>query len=122
VNRIDRKTLVREYKEAALPTGIYRIRNTTSGRSLVGSSVNLPGMLNRQRFQLENGSHRDADLQADWNALGSNAFEFAVLDLLEPRDEPSYDPTAELEVLMALWLEKLAASGESLYGRPAHGG
>jgi hypothetical protein len=36
---------------------------------------------------------------------------------LEPRDEPTYDPSDELGVLEALWLDKLAASGESLYER-----
>lgn len=64
---IDRKGRIREYKQTRLPAGVYVVRNMRTGRSLVGSSPNLPGMLNRQRFQLEMGGHPDKELQADWN-------------------------------------------------------
>jgi hypothetical protein len=117
LSRIDRKSRIREYKQTPLAAGIYRIRNTAAGRSLIGSSVNPAGRLNRHRFQLKAGSHPDARLQADWNELGEEGFELAVLDRLEPRDEPDYDPSKDLEVLKELWLEKLSASGESLYGK-----
>jgi len=117
MSRNDRKDRIREYKETTLPAGIFQVRNTARGRSLVGSSVNLPGMLNRQRFQLENGSHPDAELQADWKELGPSAFEFEVLDRLEPGDDPARDPTEDLGVLKAMWIERLTASGETLYRR-----
>jgi hypothetical protein len=39
------------------------VRNTANGESLVGTSPDLPGMLNRQRFQLERSSHPDPELQ-----------------------------------------------------------
>jgi hypothetical protein len=118
---IDRKALIREYKSAPQPAGIYRVRNTTTGKSLIGSSVNLPGMLNRQRFQLEHGSHPDKELQRDWNDLGPDAFRFEILDRLEPPDEPGYDPTADLRVLKEMWLEKFTAEGEPLYERSRRG-
>ncbi len=117
----DRKARIREYKESSLPAGIFRVRNTATGKSLVGSSVNLPGMLNRQRFQLESGSHPDAALQADWNELGPDAFGFEVLDRLKPQEDPAYDPADELDVLLAMWIEKLTASGETLYPRSRPG-
>lgn len=115
MSTIDRKALARAYKETALPAGIYRVRNTTSGRSLVGSSTNLPGMLNRQRFQLEHGSHPDRELQRDWNELGAGAFTFEILDRLEPQAASTTDPVKELETLRELWMEKLTAAGEPLY-------
>ena len=46
---MDRKALVREYKEQAQEMGVYRVHNTANGKSLVGSSVNLPAILNRHR-------------------------------------------------------------------------
>jgi hypothetical protein len=113
----DRKARIREYKETPRPAGIFRVRNTATGRSLVGAAPDLPGMLNRQRFQLEHGSHPDRELQKDWNELGADAFEFEVLDRLKPRDEPGYDPAEDLRVLKEMWLEKLTASGEPLYGQ-----
>jgi hypothetical protein len=121
VSQIDRKARIREYKETPRPAGVYRVRNTATGRSLVGSTANLPGMLNRQRFQLENGSHPDRELQRDWNEFGPDAFVFEVLDRLEPQDEPAYDPAEDLHVLKEMWLEKLTASGEPLYRQSRRG-
>jgi hypothetical protein len=121
VSQIDRKARIREYKETPRPAGIYLVRNTATGKSLVGSTGDLPGMLNRQRFQLENGLHPDRELQKDWNDLGSDAFEFEVLDRLEPKDEPAHDPTEDLRVLKEMWLEKLTASGEPLYRQSGRG-
>jgi hypothetical protein len=116
-SREDRKALVREYLETPRPAGVYRVRNEVSGETLLGSSPNVPGVLNRQRFQLENGSHPDVELQADWNDLGPDAFTFETLDLLKPSDDPGYDSTEDLRTLKTMWLEKLAASDVPLYPR-----
>lgn len=113
--RRDRRSLIREYKDTPRPAGVYRVHNTKNGRSLVGSSANLPGILNRHRFALENGSHLDKELQADWNKLGEAAFEFEVLDELDLHDDPGFDPTDDLSVLRRMWTEKLVASGVRLY-------
>jgi len=121
MSQIDRKARIREYKETPRPAGIYRVRNTVTGRSLVGSSLNLPGMLNRQRFQLENGSHPDRELQIDWNKLGPDAFEFEILDQLESKDESEKRIAEELCVLLTMWLDKLMSSGESLYRQSLRG-
>ena len=121
MTQIDRKARIREYKETLLPAGVFRVRNTATGKSLVGSTANLPGTLNRHRFQLERGSHPSRELQADWNALGPDAFEFEVLDQLKPSDKPGYDATEDLRVLKELWLEKLTASGELLYREAGRG-
>jgi hypothetical protein len=121
VSPIDRKARIREYKETPRLAGVYRVRNATTGKSLVGSSANLPGILNRQRFQLESGLHPDRELQRDWNELGADAFEFETMDRLEPKKEPGYDPTEDLRVLKEMWIEKLAAAGVSLYGQSMRG-
>ena len=119
---IDRKERIREYKGTPRRAGVYRVRNTATGRSLIGATPDLPGMLNRQRFQLEMGSHPDRELQADWNELGADAFEFEVLDELEPREsEPAGDPAEDLRALKEMWLEKLTASGEPLYKQSLRG-
>lgn len=111
----NRKALIRKYKETPRPAGIFRIRNSATGKSLIGSTVDIAGMLNRQRFQLENGSHPDKELQADWNEFGPDAFEFETLDRLSPSDKPDYDPTEDLAVLEKMWIDTLTASGEMLY-------
>ena len=111
----DRKESVRRYKETARPMGVFRVRNASSGVSLVGTSVDVPAMLNRQRFQLEMGSHPNRALQRDFAELGEAAFAFDSLDLLEPADEPDADPAEELLALETMWRERLAETGERFY-------
>ena len=118
---MDRRELVRQYKETPRPAGIFGVRNTASGRVLIGASVNLPGVFNRERFQLAQGSHPDRELQQDWNRLGPDAFAFETLDRLEPADAPGADQAAELRALLRLWLDKLAAAGVPLYPESRRG-
>ena len=116
---MDRKARIREYKKTPRPMGVYRVRNTVNGKSLVGSSVDLPAMLNRQRAQLKMGAHSNRTLQKDWSEFGPEAFEFEVLDTLKPPDQPDYDPTGDLRVLEEMWLDKLSPFDERGYnGRP----
>lgn len=104
---MSKREMIRAYKETPRPMGIYRVHNTVADRSLVRQSVDLPSALNRERTQLKFGGHPVRALQADWNALGPDAFVFEVLDTLAPPDAPGYDPTDDLAVLEAMWLERL---------------
>lgn len=115
---MDRKTLIREYKESRRPMGVYRVWNTVNDRSLVGASLDLPAILNRHRAQLGLNSHRNGALQKDWNELGPDAFEFQVLDTLTAPDRRDYDPSDDLRVLEQLWLEKLAPFDDRGYNPP----
>ena len=112
---MDRKAMTRAYKESPRPMGVFRVRNTKNGRSLIGSSLDVPAMVNRQRFQLEIGGHPDRALQADWNEFGPAAFEFETLDTLAPSPEPGGDPAVDLRMLEQMWLEKLGRPGERGY-------
>jgi len=112
---VDRKEIIRKYKETPLPAGVFRVRNTVNKKSFVSSAPNLTGKINSQRFQLEIGSHRNQKLQKDWNEFGPDAFTFEILDQLEPKDEPDYNPAEDLRILLEMWLEKLASLGETFY-------
>lgn len=112
---MDRKAQIRAYKDSPRPMGVFRVRNTTNGRSLIGASVDVPAMLNRVRFQLGAGSHPDRALQQDWKELGPAVFEFETLDVLEPSREPGRDPAVDLRALEQMWLEKLGRAGERGY-------
>ncbi|WP_375769227.1 GIY-YIG nuclease family protein [Archangium gephyra] len=116
-----RAELKRAYKEKPPPMGVYAVRNHANGKVLVGSSVNLPGILNRTRFALSTGCYRTHPaLQEDWNRYGADSFSFEVLDVLPPTEEPRADPKEELSVLEALWLERLRPYGDAGYnGSPA---
>jgi hypothetical protein len=106
----DRRQLIRDYKRTPRAMGVGAIRNTRNGRLLLVSGVDIRSLLNRHQAQLRLGVHRHRELQADWREHGEPAFEFQVLDTLEPRDEAGYDPAADLKALEALWREKLSAN------------
>jgi hypothetical protein len=105
---MDRKALIREYKESQRPMGVYCVRNTVNGKLLIGKSVDLPSILNRQRAQLRAGSHPNPTLQKELSEYGTDAFEVEVLDTLEVPDQAGYDPSADLRTLEQMWLDKLS--------------
>jgi hypothetical protein len=112
---VDKKALKREYKETSRPMGVFQVRNTVTGKLLIGTSVDLPSMLNRLRAQLRMRSHSNRTLQQDWNDLGPEAFEFEILDTLPASDRPNYNPSDDLRALEELWLEKLSPFGDRGY-------
>jgi hypothetical protein len=112
---MDRKALIREYKESQRPMGVYCVRNTLNGKLLVGKSIDLPSILNRQRAQLRAGSHPNPTLQKELCEYGSDAFEVEVLDTLEVGDQADYDPSADLRTLEQMWLDKLSPFGDRGY-------
>lgn len=109
------KELKQEYKQNHPPMGVYQIRNLASEKMFVGSSLNLPGIFNRTKFQLQMGNHQNKSLQSDWNEFGSDNFAFEILDELQPREGADYDYREDLTLLEDLWLEKLRPYGEQGY-------
>ena len=101
--------------------GIYQIRNRVNGKMLVGSSVNLPAILNRYKAELKIGSCRNSVLQNEWKQFGPEVFEFKELEILQPSDDPAYKPAEDLRVLEELWIEKLSPFGDKGYNQPPKG-
>jgi hypothetical protein len=102
-----KKELKREYKQNHRPMGVFQIYNLVNNKVLVGASLNLPGILNRHKFQLTAGIHPNRTLQSEWNEWGSKNFAFEILDELQPNPDPNHDYSADLAFLEDLWLEKL---------------
>lgn len=105
----------RRYKEATPQMGVFAIRNQANGKVLLGASLNLPGMLNRTRFQLQMGVHQNAALQHDWTTFGPDRFSFEVVDELKPVADKDYDYRDDLNTLQSLWFEKLRPYGNAGY-------
>ena len=110
-----RADLKRAYKETPRQAGIFQIRNTKTGKILLGSSTNLHGPLNKHRFMLSIGSHDNAVLQQDWNRFGADAFTFEILEIVKPNDDPIFNIDDELTLLEQIWIEKLQPMGERGY-------
>lgn len=115
---MNKKELKREYKQTLQPMGVFQIRNLVNEKFFVGSTLNLNGVFNKHRFQLNAGIHPSKTLQADWNELGADKFAFEILEEVSPRENPEYDYKSDVECLEDLWLEKLEPYADKGYNEP----
>jgi GIY-YIG catalytic domain len=113
---MNKKALKLNYLQTPRPWGIFAVRCLANEKMFIGKSENLDGIFNRIEFQLKANCHNQKDLQADWNELGREKFEFEVLESLELRE--NLDIKKELEFLEDLWLEKLKPFGNCGYNEP----
>ena len=97
--KVTRAEMKRAYKEKPPPMGVFAVRNRANGKVLVGSSLNVPGALNRIKFELTTGMPRLPALLEDWKRYGADNFSFEVLDVLKPSEEPGVDPKEELTAM-----------------------
>jgi hypothetical protein len=111
----DKKELKRNYQRTARAMGVFLIRNNVNDKVFLGAGLNLDGIINRHRFQLQTGVHANQALQADWNELGSSNFAFEIVDELSPSQDAGRDYRKELGLLEKLWLEKLEPFDERGY-------
>jgi hypothetical protein len=115
---IDRKALVRQYKETPRTMGVAVVRNTQDDKAFVMAGADIPSLINRHRAQLRMGGHPNKALQRDYSALGEGAFTFEIVDTLTPPDDPTgYDGASDLTALEAMWMEKLAPYEPAGYHR-----
>jgi len=102
-----RRELARQYQQAFPCMGVYAVHLEAAGQIRAGSIRNAEGVLNRLRFELVRGAHRDKALQQAWRTHGAAAFRFEVIDRVKERDDPAFDYDAELASLLALWQAEL---------------
>lgn len=112
-----KKELKKEYKNRKIPMGIYQIKNLTNGKVFIGGTANMDAIFNRTKFELGYGSHKNIELQNDWNVLGEDKFAFDVLDYLEPKEGEMIDYGEELALLEQLWLDKIQPYGKKGYNK-----
>ncbi len=113
-----RRQIKQDYKNTPKPMGVFLIRNMVSDKVFLGIGLDLPGILNRHKFQLAQGIHQNTRLQNDWTELGSANFAFEIVDQLGPVSAPGLDHEDDLKSLEKLWLEKLQPYGERGYNEP----
>ncbi|KSU83250.1 group I intron endonuclease [Fictibacillus enclensis] len=111
-----KKELKQQYLETKIEAGVYAIKNTVNHKVFVGSTRNLK-TLNGRKFELEQGSSTNRELQADWNFYGKDAFQFEVLETLEKKETGYFNEKRELEVLEDKWLQELKPFGSRGYNK-----
>lgn len=104
-----KRELLRHYKDNPPGAGVFAVRCVASGQAVyVNAAMNLQGAINRARFQLRLGGHRDKRLQQQWTQYGEAAFSIDVVDMLKRHEDTTEDQQREdLAALLALWREEL---------------
>ena len=115
---MNKKQLAHQYKQRPLTLGVFVIRNTVNGKIFLASGQNLAGIINRHKFELRHGGHKNKQLQADWNELGPSHFAFEIVEQLDPPAQGQFDVKQELRVMEDLWLDELKPFGERGYNQP----
>lgn len=106
--KLHRKALSAAYRKESKKLGAYSIRNTSNGKCFVGVSRDIDARIKRHQFELKVGAERcSRELQRDWSELGAEAFEFTILETIEPPKEDHYDPSDDLLTLEQLFCEEL---------------
>ena len=113
----DRSRIKKQFKQTLTPMGIFQIKNKRNGKVFIGKAMNLPGTIRRHQFELKLGSHRNVDMQKDWQELGEEQFSFEILDQLTPKEDPTYKYEDDLATLEEMWLDKLRPYGEKGYNK-----
>ena len=104
------------YKQMKFRIGIFQIVNRKTNRKYLSTSTDLERAYNGDKFQINNGLHRNNDLQSDWNNLGSNEFEFSIVDELNVEDTATKTKiNADLKEFIDMYKSELLKTGELLY-------
>ena len=114
---MNKREVIKKYKQTVQPMGIYQIRNKRNGKVYIGSTKNLSGKINSHKFQLKNGLHSNQEMQKDFKEIGEEGFSFEILDYLLPKDDLNYDYTEDLQILEEMWIEKLQPFNEKGYNK-----
>lgn len=105
---MNRKEAIAEYKNRKTPRGVYAVRFSDEGPSFVDAVPDLEAAKNGLLFSLRIGSHRNPELQAEWNAHGEPAFRYEVLEKLEDDLAPMVWRDL-LKTKKKEWVERLGA-------------
>lgn len=104
-------------KETKIEGGVFQVKNLANGKLWVESTRNFKTM-NGNEFSLRMNSHKNTELQQEYNTYGADAFEFAVLEKLEKKENGYFDEKDALKKLKNKWLKELQPYGEAGYNSP----
>lgn len=111
-----KKELKEQYAQMKFPMGVFQIRNKINGKIFVDGHSNLDAIWNRHRTQLKFGSHRNTELQKDWNEFGEENFIYEILSEINQEND-KVDFAKELKTLTEMYVEDLQPFGERGYNK-----
>jgi len=113
---VDRKKeLKHQYQEIEIVAGVYQIKNNVNGKLFVESTRNLK-TINGVKFMLDNNTHKNNELQYDWNEHGKDAFSIDILEKLKKDEsDPYFNEKEALKAMEQKWVDHLNPFGENGY-------
>lgn len=93
-----KKELRQQWKNRHPEMGVISFRCKETEESFLGISKDTKADINRNRFQLETGTHPNKKMTELWNQYGEEGFELSVVKILK-YENPDEDHTEELEEL-----------------------
>ena len=111
----NKKELKQAYKQHKPVMGVFQIKNTVNNKVLIEGSTNIASKWNRHQTELKFGSHRNKELQKDWNEMEATSFTFEILSELAYKEDVAVNYVEEVKVLQAMVLEELKLPKTQLY-------
>ena len=105
-----RRELKANYKESQREAGVYALRNSQTGKVLIGSALNLASMRNKLAFARSTNSPGALDLRLrhEIETYGVDAFELDIFESFQPSPEQSdTEIRKDLEALDQLHRENI---------------
>lgn len=111
-----KKELRDEFKLMKFRMGIFQIINRKENKTYLQMASDIDRAYNSDVFQLKAGMHSNKELQNDWNKLGSESFEFKILDELKTDQTESPEQLkVDLKELLEIHKEEMKSKGQFLY-------
>ena len=110
-----KKELKDAYKRQKPEAGVFQVQNKANGKVLIEGATNMPSKWNRHRTELRFGSHRNQQLQNDWNESGEDNFVFSVLSELKIKEGEALNLNEEVKLLKEMVEEEIEIQPNQRY-------
>ena len=112
----EQKKLMREaFDNRKVSMGVLSIRNLETNKTFIKSTINAEAWENKTKFILKMGQFENAELQADWNRLGEDQFQFEMIEELEENENQYFNYQKELQKMEARFRDSYNKKENILY-------
>ncbi len=114
MDKQDRKKITEAYKARRAIGGVFAVKNSANGKSLVQYTTDIQGSRNRFEFSQATGGCAFKPLQEDYKKFDNKVFSLEVLEQLEQKEGQSDESfTDDIKALYNMLIEGMGS--EKLY-------
>lgn len=109
-----KKELKQEYRNLKPQMGVFLIRNRSNNKIFIDGHTDISARSNRHKAQLRFNSHKNKELQHDWNEIGADQFEIEIISELK-YEENKEDYSKDVQELIEMYKDELQPYAENGY-------